>query len=221
MNTTKKTILTGLSILALSATTAHAAKDGLVDNYKDGAHVTVSGTVSNLTEDHFTINHAGKAVKVEYDDWKDGAVEDLRAYLTNGEKVVVSGEVDKDWFSANELEADNIFFQQKQSYFYIVDTNPAYYYDTEGTQSPRDGSYVMTRGTVKTLDGDDFIVSSNGMEYRIETSALAVNPVTAKDGLTLKKGDRIYVNGEVDDNFFGKKEIEADTVIKINRVGAS
>jgi uncharacterized protein YdeI (BOF family) len=215
----KRNILNGLLVTAGAALlSAPAIAQDKLATYEDGARVMVSGTVSDLSDDEFTLNYSGGSIGVEVDDWDWNWMDDsdLTSRLNNGDQIIVSGEIDDDWFEAREIEADNIYFRQNYSYYYVVDTNPAYYAEFDNDTAMRDGSYLSVRGKVQNISGREFTVRSQGTDLQIDTSDLSYNPMEGNS--PVKTGDWVYVYGEVDDGFFDEKELSAEAVVKINRV---
>lgn len=203
-------------------------------SYTDGKTVTMTGTVKKVDDDDFVLNHNGEEIKVELDGWSWNEP-DLNKYLEQGQTVTVTGEVDDDWFEQKELEAKNIYLDTERVYFYTVDVNPAYAYITTslnedqnqaGSQnqnqnqnrmsSLEDGSYFNVRGEIKSIEGREIVLTSDSRTYRVDVSQLGYDPLDNEGLQKLAVGDRIYVSGEVDDNFFAKKEIDADLVVTIN-----
>ncbi|GAA3970306.1 hypothetical protein [Allohahella marinimesophila] len=58
-------------------------------------------------------------------------------------------------------------------------------------------------------------VESNGKTMTIDTADMMYNPLDKQYGEPIEKGDSVYVYGEVDDEFFSKREISANSVVKL------
>ncbi len=203
------TLMTGIATFSVYGNDAQAKSP--LKNYQDGSYITLQGKVQNVSDDEFVLMVGNEKVDVDFNEWDLTNNVDLRNYLTNGETVYISGKVDKDLFSDNEVEADNIYFSKTYDYYYVTDYNPAYtaYYSNAGTAL--DGTFISTRGTVTSKDGDEFLIDAKGREIQIDTSELN-NEMTDVD-----VGDRIYVYGEVDYDLFERREIMADSIVKINK----
>ncbi len=217
----QKHLLTAAITTALTTGlyTANAQAADSLAGYEDDSYIVVSGTIDTLEDDSFTINHQGNIVHVDFDDWGwDWDGEDLRHYLQKGEQVVVSGEVDKNWFLEDEIEANNIYFRQKNDYYYVADMNPAYYNTFDSTQKMHDGSYMSVRGTITKMDDDELTLNSQGNMLQIDISNLQYDPSDTQKATRVNVGDRVFVYGEVDKDIFEKKEIEADAMVKLNKV---
>lgn len=151
------------------------------------------------------------------------------------EPLVVSGVVDDEWFDGRVIDADNIYLTATHDYYYVVDTAPAYVSAIEtnvdantsenkdktgapgvaGSPELEDGTYISTRGEVTKISGRELTVESNGQTMKVDTADMMYNPLDKAYGEPIEKGDRVYVYGEVDDDFFSKKEISANSVVKL------
>jgi uncharacterized protein YdeI (BOF family) len=210
--------------LALASTalfgiqTAAAQTNEPLAAYEDDAQIIVSGTVSNLSDDEFVLNVDGNAINVDFGEWDLLADPNLRNYMQNGQNVVVSGEVDKDWFSDDEIEAENIYFSQNYSYYYIDDSQPAYNTSfSNNNNAMTDGSYVSTRGEITEISGREMTINSDGTSMKVDTAEMDYNPMAQELGMGLEVGDRVFVTGQIDDAFFDSKELSAESLIVINQ----
>lgn len=221
-----KTLMTTTMLTAflLSAQTVSAAEnEPIIEQYPNGAAVMAAGTVSNLDDDEFKLNYSdGQSVTVEFDKWdwmttKDD--DDLQKYIKNGDFVVVSGTVDKDIFTSNEIDADNVYFRDNAQYYYIVDVNPAYNYNANYAMD-EDFSFASVRGKITEIDGNEFTVESKAGEITVDTSDMPKNPMSMNGAKNLQIGDRVYVSGIMDENFYTGKELSATKVVKIQKMNA-
>lgn len=193
-------------------------------SYSDGSTVTLTGTVQKVDGHDFVMRHGRENIEVELEGWNWNKP-DLEKHLKVGQRVTVTGEVDDDWFDEKELEAQNIYLDTEQVYFYTVDINPAYVQATRDVEKRRmargdmqDGSYYSVRGDIKKIDGDDIVLAANNRNYRVNLDELGYNPLDNQGLQRLSVGDRVWVSGEIDDNFFDGKEIDADVIVSINRM---
>lgn len=209
------TALLGTAFLT-GTTYSTMAQENALSTFEDGSNITFQGKVSDLSDDEFKLQFRDQSVNVDFAEWDWTNDINLKNHLVNGQDVYVSGTVDKNWFSDNEIEANNIYFQDNMSYYYVYDTSPAYYVSFDNSPTMRDGSYVSMRGTVQSIDGQEFTLSSQGDELDVNMSGLSYKP--KGDVLNLEKGDRVFVFGEIDTEFFNAKELLADAVVKLYRV---
>ena len=80
----------------------------------------------------------------------------------------------------------------------------------------KDGSYVSIRGVVEKIDDDEMTVNTATQRIEVDLSDLKHRP--AQDIKHIKVGDRVFAYGTVDRDFFEGKEIEADAVVRLNKV---
>lgn len=195
-------------------------------SYEENAYVTLTGTASNVTDHHFKLNYGRDTVTVEMEDWDWDMDTNLKRYISEGEKVAVSGQVEDSWFSDREIEADNIYLEDDAMYLYVYDVNPAYetYEDNRRAQNMErnserfeDGSFITSTGKVENTMNGGFELRTSGQVISVDTSEMISNPINS--GL-IEKGDRVRVSGLVDDDFFTDKEIVADTVTAYDKVDA-
>lgn len=189
-------------------------RDEPLSAYEPGASVILSGTVEDIGDDEFVLDYGEDKVQVNLDDWDwDGDIEDR---LKEGQLVTVSGTVDDDWFEKREIDADNIYVTTDYTYYYIVDENPAYTAQENQRETKEDGTFLSTRGEVTDVSGDQITVESQGNKIKVDLSELAYDPLDQAGVQRIKKGDRVYVFGDVDENFFNNKTMSAESLITLS-----
>ncbi|MEX1032130.1 MAG: hypothetical protein WDZ30_02095 [Cellvibrionaceae bacterium] len=182
-----------------------------------GASVILSGDVAAVEEDKFTLDYGQGDVTVELDDWDWSG--DLQNRLSEGQQVTVSGTVDENWFEQRTIEADNIYLSTEYTYYYIVDENPAYSSQQSQRETQQDGTFISTRGEVKEVSEDQITVESQGNTIQVDLSELDYDPLDEQGMQQIKQGDRIYVFGDIDENFFETKTISAESLITLSQAG--
>lgn len=211
------------ALLTASVLSTPAAAQNMQDNlpsYEDGAYVMLSGTARDIDDDEFDLHYDGGMIAVEMDDWEFDA--DLENYIREGEKVVVSGTLEDNWFTDREIAANNIFVDRNLTYYYVYDIYPAYSGQSEESQNQsasetdyEDGPYVTSRGTVQNINESQFTLQSNGQNLTVSVDGLSYNPFN-DNGISV--GDRVFVSGEMDQGFFDNRELEADFVVATKQV---
>lgn len=193
-------------------------KDGNV-KYENNAYLTLSGTVGNIVdEDTFQLNHSGGMIEVEVDDTWEGvlATDNAASGLKTGDRVTVTGKVDNNMFSTNELEAYSMtvagkdFSRVYSSDELMANTNDydAYYNMPYGAGLEEDQKVRLSGEVSQIVDDKAFMLRYGQGEIRVDTDDL---DFTNANALTI--GDEVVVFGEVDKDWFQKKEVEADRVI--------
>lgn len=216
----KLTTLLASSILVLGTLPAFAAKEASGDMDKveaapDEAKISLTGTVTSTADEEFQLEYGGGVVTVELDrfDW----INDPAEILLPGENVMVTGTVDDDWFEGRELVANTLQLNDSFVYYHVdpLSSYPIHLYGAEAAKEMRDGAYVTTSGTIKNHSGDRFEVSYQNGSIPVDVSSLGYNPFDNEGIQKLEEGDRVYVYGNVDDDFFDNKGILATGVYEL------
>lgn len=194
-------------------------KDGNV-KFENNAYITISGTVGNITDDdEFQLNHTGGTVEVDTNDsWPDlFEASTGTGMLKTGDRVTVTGKVDNNLFSTNEIEAYRITVAD--SNFSRVYTNDAYapsyaedyaaYNNVAYGAGLEDDQKVRLSGEVsRIIEDDEFMLTYSGGEIIVD-----VDDLDFTNAENLAVGDEVVVFGEVDKDWFQDKKVEADRVI--------
>lgn len=178
--------------------------------------ITLSGTIESVLATSFVLDYGDDDITVEMDKF-DWAVD--KAVLP-GERVVVTGLLDRSFYDHRTIEASTVHVLRLNEYLYA---DPV---DEEG-DSPivggyghgpaakvEDGDWLSFTGLVTAVDGDEIIVANPANEYRVDTRPIIPGDLVET---TIEVGDRVMVTGEMDDaDLFDKREVEADSVIKLS-----
>lgn len=200
-----------------AAAMAEGVEDGNV-KFKNDAYITLSGTVGTIKdEDEFELKHAGGTIMVDTNDtWPDLFAENAATLLKSGDRVTVTGRVDNNLFSTNEIEAYQLTVNG--SGYNRVYTNQAYapdndaeymaYYPNYGA-GLEDDQNVRLAGEISSIGKDDsFMLRYGNGEIKVET-----DDVNFSNTSRLDVGDEVVVFGEVEDGWFQKKTVDADRII--------
>ena len=210
------------SIAALSATmlfgTSALAEDGTMKQrkmLKDDTHVTLSGTVGKIMDgDEFELRHKNGSIKVDTNDrWPNLFSQDASEILKTGDKVRVSGVVDDNLFTKKEIDATRIAHDGMQYYrVYWLDDDArdydyVYWYDRN-----RDGEDIVISGTIsRVTDDQEFMLNYTGGTIQVDADDISE---AKTDWLAV--GDQITVFGEIDDDWFEKREIDAERIVRVS-----
>lgn len=233
------------ALLALVATQQCARADDALAGYADGAHVVVSGSVVEIDGSDFVLDYGGDPIEVELEDWGWDAAETSRS-LQVGDRVMVSGRIDDDWFSDRELEADNVYTLRTYT-AYLADADPAYR-RPEPNASLQDGTFVSVSGTVTGIDGDTLSVDTGTRTVAVDGQSVregqsgeagsdpqqrgarqgagaggqrgAAARVDGSIGRSIAVGDRIYAYGQADAAFWNDDVLKAEVLLRIDDVRA-
>ncbi len=188
----------------------------------DESPVVLTGTIQSVSDDEFVLSYGTGAITVEMEnwDWDDSKMKNLSV----GDRVTVTGRIDDDLFEGREIEADNIYLGSSNVYYYregssaypIIGTT----YDSQSSSAAMagDGTFVAMSGRVSNISptGKEFtLVDSNQMAMQVDLGELGYNPMDNEGVQQIREGDLIQVYGEIDEDFFERKEILASRVISL------
>jgi hypothetical protein len=194
----------------------------------------LEGQIESIMDDEFVLNYGGQQnITVELDNF--GFDGDETQYLTVGENVTVKGFVDDDLFEGREIEATQVeLSDQYITYFYMPMDGQGETMDRQnnnsdrmasnnnsmssGTQAYDDGAYIRVTGTVQSINDDEMMVQTDNRNMTVDISELDYD-VTGDDNaqaLNVEQGDRVYVYGEMNDEFFDSRELVADGVVELS-----
>ncbi len=173
--------------------------------FEDDAQIVAAGTISNLSDDEFVLMVDGQSVNVDYREWNLLDFTDLRNHLKNGEKVVITGEVDDNWYAEDEIEADSIYFTANNNFYSVDDSVPTYYvyyYDRDLGADPSSGSDMASGDNTGTVS--DATSSDTGSERSISASEI-------------KNPNMVTITGDVTSLMDEKFTMQTDAgAIKVN-----
>lgn len=203
---------TSIIVMALLSFSAFA---GFSDK-TNGEFVTLSGKVSDVKAHSFNLNMDGKKVMVEMDDYGWGA----DGYkLVNGDQVVVSGRVDKDFLEKKKVEAGSVYVKNLGTTFYAnsSDEEDVPFIMTSYTFVPTlpEGASVDVQGKITKVNGREIVVDTGFRKVTVDTKDMIFNPLDNIGFTKLVVGDRVRVSGVVDKDYFDTKEIDAKSVFEL------
>lgn len=184
--------------------------------YQDGDWITVTGDVNSVVGDSITLDFNGGLITVEMDDWDLFNESNL---LKEGEKVTVYGRIDKGFYETKKVEADMVYAHNRSSFFYADNIDEEgdgrYYSHYNYPAIIPDGTWVSVSGKVKSVDGRELTMATGTHEIKVDTDEMSYNPLDEKGYQRVKQGDRIYVSGPLDVDFFEANEIKANSITSI------
>lgn len=184
---------------------------------KDGEYVTISGKITKVSADMIHLKSKGEVIPVEVDDY------DLTAEGYNfkkGDKVVVTGKIDKDFLEKKKVEAGSVFVKELNAYFYANSDDEedfphlnASYYSLE--LIPENTSLDI-QGRVIAVSGREFTVDTGVRIIKVDTSEMNFNPMDNKGFIQIDVNDRVRVSGIVESSLFNQKEISASYITELS-----
>jgi hypothetical protein len=194
-------------LAAMSLAAASYAQDRVSDA-PPASEISLSGKVSAIEPDSFTLDYGAGRVRVDLEDGLDWFPTGTPG-LTIGEPVTVNGIIDDDMFDSREIEAKSIYRQSMQTYLYSDASNARFFPIPE--TKPDDMSWVNLSGTVKGITGREFVLDTGVREFHVTTAGVTQNPAALA---RLRPGARVSVSGVVNgDDIFDRQEIDATAVV--------
>lgn len=205
----RNAVLTVTAASLLLATPTLAQEDPYTQ--PDDTWISISGEVESVDPQEFLLDYGDGVVTVEMDDF------DLDAdalVLNVGDRVTVHGLVDDDFFETTSIEAGSVYVEELGTYFYssVVDEEDTFVTLT----TPVVVSETTVQGTVTSITGMEFTVDAEVRQFTVDTSALGMNIFDDEGFLQVEVGDRVSVTGTMDEDFFGNRELEAETVVNLS-----
>jgi uncharacterized protein YdeI (BOF family) len=180
----------------------------------DESWISLSGTVRGVTADAFTLDYGDGWVTVEMDDGdRDADAYALRA----GDRVVVSGMVDDDFFQTTTIEARSVYVEKLGTWFYASaadEEEPDFLYAT-----PVVPSAVTVRGTVTSVrpEAGEFTVDTGLRQLTVSVEGMAYDPLDDDGYQKIRTDDVVRVHGQIDRSLFEGRRLVAGSVTKVIR----
>ncbi|TCO69663.1 hypothetical protein EV688_1318 [Chromatocurvus halotolerans] len=192
-------------LVAGSATWANAAPAPY--SQPDDSYVNIDGTVDDVTKDSFTLDYGQGVITVEFDDGD----RDADAYkLVEGDQVSVAGVIDDDFYEMAKIEASSVYVESLGTYFYansVDEEDPVITVNT-----PLVISNMTVQGTVSSTDDESFALDVGAQKLTVETDDMVYDPLDDEGYQKIEKGDIVSVTGNMNNELFDGRVLEADTV---------
>lgn len=176
--------------------------------------ITLTGEVSAVDSKFFTLDYGDGNIFVELRDTDL----DSNAYAKmKGEEVMVTARLDDGMFSSERLVAQSVIVDGMDTVYLAESVNQAsadLYLSTASNIEFDDEEMVLV-GTVKSIGKEALQIDVGDTTLTVELDELEDAPVDADGYLTLMKGERVRITGELEDDFFNRFTVEADTLIKM------
>ena len=176
--------------------------------------ITLTGEVSAVDSKFFTLDYGDGNIFVELRDTDL----DSNAYAKmKGEEVMVTARLDDGMFSSERLVAQSVIVDGMDTVYLAESVNQAsadLYLSTASNIEFDDEEMVLV-GTVKSIGKEALQIDVGDTTVTVELDELEDAPVDADGYLTLMKGERVRITGELEDDFFNRFTVEADTLIKM------
>ncbi|HBQ59613.1 MAG TPA: hypothetical protein DD671_08315 [Balneolaceae bacterium] len=164
--------------------------------------------MTSVSADEFELDYGDGLISVEMDDGD----RDADGYkLVKGDEVRVSGTIDDDFYKLTTIEAGSVYVKNIDTYFYASPINEENFGYDVISPSVKD---TVIKGTITSVDvgGDEFMLDTGFQELTVEVDELVLNPLDDEGYRQLDVGDRVSVNGQIDNDLFEGRVFEADYV---------
>lgn len=177
----------------------------------DDSWISISGTVQDPSAGSFTLDYGDGTITVEMDDW-DWYAEGYQ--VLEGDGVTVYGRVDDDLFELATIEANSVYVEDLNSFFYasaLDEEDPpavmvAHIVEPAG---------LVLQGEVEDVNGREFTVRTGSSIVTVDTSTMPYDPTDDDGYQQIEAGDVVRVLGHIDVDLFEEREIIADVVITL------
>ena len=175
----------------------------------DDTWISIDGKIESVRADAFILNYGDGTVIVEMDD-ADRYAEGYN--LKKGDKVIVSGIIDDDFYEATSIEASSVFVENLGAYFYASSVDEE---DSFITIGPVIISRTILQGTISSVDDDSFTLDTGNQKLTVNVDEMPYNPLDDEGFQQLEKGDRVTVTGNMDFEFFEGRVFDAESIITL------
>lgn len=186
----------------------------------NNSYISLTGTVADVNDDEFALDYGPNMITVEMDDW---SWYDTDARLAVGDTVQVRGYIDDDLFDTRTIDADQIYVYNRYTYYYPDNTTMDYSYYSTPALPPElgeEGTWYSVYGNVVAVNGTELTLDTGTRNIQVETAYMDNKPLDNQGFPRVRVGDSIYVSGILDHNFFEASEVEAQTIVTMNRDGS-
>ena len=178
----------------------------------DNTWLTLSGKIASVSPDSFVLDYGNGTITVEMDDGD----RDADAYqLEAGDQVTVSGMIDDDFFEKTSLEAGSVHVEKLGTTFFASSLDEEDYPVIMGP--PAIMAPLALQGTVSEVGEQEFTLNTFQRRLTVDVREMPYNPLDDEGYQKIEVGDFVKVTGSIDDNLFGKRQMAADSVLKLNR----
>ena len=174
---------------------------------EDGDWIRLDGTIESAGTSVFQLDYGDDTISVEADDW-DLSQEGLA--LMPGDRVSVTGRVDRDVFAEAAVEASAIYVHNLGTVYYANAADEEEFgLAAVPTRAATEG--VDYTGWVTGSSRDGFTLGADATLINVDTSGL--NTPLARDGI--QAGDRVYVWGDLELSNDGQSKLVAEGLVEL------
>ncbi len=177
--------------------------------------ITLTGEVTDVDSQFFTLDYGDGTVFVELHDTDL----DADAYeALEGEDVMVTAKLDDGFFTGERIIAQSVFVDDMETTYLAdeVDQHSADMYLSAASALDIDDEEMILVGTVKSIGKQSLQLEVGDATLTVKLDDLDDMPPLDDDGkLSLMKGERVRVTGELEEEFFNSFTVEAEGLMKM------
>lgn len=179
----------------------------------EGERLTVKGKVTAVDDERFTVDYGRGNIVVEMDDF-----DRYEKPVAAGDVVIVSGNMDKEFFEARKIKASTVRVDSSNKQFHASAADEARWPQLEVLHDDvADDEWLSLTGVVARIDGDRMTLNAGLREYAVDVSRLGYDPFNREGTARIETGERVIVFGEMDDaDLFEGREIEASSITELS-----
>lgn len=175
--------------------------------------ISISGTVESVAPNSFMLDYGDGIIKVEMDDGD----RDADGYkLLPDDKVTVYGRIDDDFYEMTKIEAGSVYVETLGTYFFASSADEEDYLFFSSLDVPVIVSSTVVQGTVTHVGESEFVVDTGLRKLTVDVDEMAYDPLDDDGYQKIRVGDRVRVNGKMDNDFFEGRALDARSVIDLS-----
>lgn len=198
-------------IITLAAFTLFTAQAVAESPYakENNSWISINGEVAAVSNDQFELDYGEGNITVVMED------NDRKGYqLKKGDEVRVSGLIDDNFYNDSVIEAGSVHVKNANTYFYAGAMDEQDIDFTVMSPILRD-TVIKGHITNVSREAEEFTIDTGLQMLTVEVDEMLTNPLDNKGDPQLSVGDRVSVNGKIDNDLFEGRVFEAVSVTKI------
>ena len=176
--------------------------------------ITLTGEVTDVDSKFFTLDYGDGTIFVELHntDLDAQAYEELE-----GKDVMVTAQLDDGLFTDSRIVAQSVFVDELETTYLAddVDQHSADMYLSAANSLDVDDEEMVLVGTVQSIGKKALQLKVGDSTLTVELDDLDDMPLDQDGKLTLIKGERVRVTGEMEEEFFNTFTVEAEGLMKM------
>lgn len=181
----------------------------------DDSWVSVTGTVSAMEPDRFTLDYGEGEIAVAMHDWETFGKD---WPLTKNERVTVYGEVDPDLFVDDRIiDARSVHVEGLNTFFYASEADAAELGEWAVDASAESGDMTFI-GTVESVSPgtESFTMDTEEHDVTVFAASMHEDLLDEEGFQQIEPGDRVLVEGDVGDDFFDDADLYAESIVTLS-----